>query len=274
MEIFLQGCTKEQLLNIAEHYGVVVAGSKRKDDIKETVLSYLFDQGILQKSELGAAEAESVAAQGSVLAGVQAGLSFEQQKELLAMQLQQEQLRLENREKERKFELEKQLELERLRQGTERMKIELEQTRLQLIREGKLSSGVSGLEGSGPLASVPNACAVTRAQSRKLSAPDPPVPECSKVVVPDMVLLPDLPLSASKEDWVKGQSIGNCLVELRGSLLGPRLKGEGVMIPVSSRGVSATCLNSKFFYKLVIRARRPLEHHKAEPVALDKDIHS
>ena len=49
------------------------------------------------------------------------------------------------RQKERQLEMEKQLELEKILQNTEKMKLELEPSKLQLIRENKLSLG--GLVG-------------------------------------------------------------------------------------------------------------------------------
>ncbi|KAI9536021.1 hypothetical protein NQZ68_038082 [Dissostichus eleginoides] len=85
---FLDDCKKAQLVEIAEHYKIAVVGSKRKDEIKAVIVSSLFEQGVLQKSEFGVAGVVPVVVQT-------AGLTFEQQKELLAMQFEQEKLRLE-----------------------------------------------------------------------------------------------------------------------------------------------------------------------------------
>ncbi|KAI9527350.1 hypothetical protein NQZ68_031488 [Dissostichus eleginoides] len=79
---------KAQLVDIAEHYKIAVVGSKQKDEIKAVIVSSLFEKGVLQKSEFGAAGVVPVVVQT-------AGLTFGQQKELLAMQFEQEKLRLE-----------------------------------------------------------------------------------------------------------------------------------------------------------------------------------
>ncbi|KAI9538348.1 hypothetical protein NQZ68_016390, partial [Dissostichus eleginoides] len=70
--------------------------SKRKDEIKAVIVSSLFEQGVLQKSEFGVAGVVPVVVQT-------AGLTFEQQKELLAMQFEQEKLRLEEERLELRF---------------------------------------------------------------------------------------------------------------------------------------------------------------------------
>ncbi|KAI9536307.1 hypothetical protein NQZ68_034864 [Dissostichus eleginoides] len=85
---FLDDCKKAQLVDIAEQYKIAVVGSKRKDEIKAVIVSSLFEQGVLQKSEFGAAGVVPVVVQT-------AGLTFGQQKELLAMQFEQEKLRFE-----------------------------------------------------------------------------------------------------------------------------------------------------------------------------------
>lgn len=72
-----------------------------------------------------------------------AGLTSEQQKELLAMQFEQKSKLKVDREKQ--LELEKLQQAEKLeleRQSTERMQLELEESRLHLISEGKHSWGV------------------------------------------------------------------------------------------------------------------------------------
>ncbi|KAI9535309.1 hypothetical protein NQZ68_002863, partial [Dissostichus eleginoides] len=48
-------CKKAQLVDIAGHYKIAVVGSKRKDEIKAVIVSSLFEQGVLQKSEFGVA---------------------------------------------------------------------------------------------------------------------------------------------------------------------------------------------------------------------------
>lgn len=125
---FMDGCKKEQLVKIAEHYGIVVSGSTRKDDIKNVILASLFERGVLQKSELGAEEPLSVPVLAPAVVQMP-GLSLEQQKEILAMQFEMGKIWQQNREKERQLEV---------------VKLELKHSKLQLIREGKLSSGEFG----------------------------------------------------------------------------------------------------------------------------------
>ncbi|KAI9538905.1 hypothetical protein NQZ68_008982 [Dissostichus eleginoides] len=116
---FLDDCKKAQLVDIAEHYKIAVVGSKRKDEIKAVIVSSLFEQGVLQKSEFGVAGVVPVVVQT-------ASLTFEQQKELLAMQFEQEKLRLEEdrlqlelrgqqQEEEKRLEVEKVLEVEKIK---------------------------------------------------------------------------------------------------------------------------------------------------------------
>ena len=42
-EVFVSSCTKEQFLQIADHYEIRLAGKKRKDDIKCGILSALLE---------------------------------------------------------------------------------------------------------------------------------------------------------------------------------------------------------------------------------------
>ena len=109
-----------------------------KRSLKGWFFSYLFDQGVLHKCEPEMELAPGSESAPAVMDAV--GLTIEQRKELL---LQHEQERMQKR-----------LGLERLRQDTKRMKLELERSRLQLIQEGKVTpaglgvnSGVSGLSG-------------------------------------------------------------------------------------------------------------------------------
>ena len=117
-EELLEQCTKDQLLKIAEHFQIEVLDKKLKDTIKKTVKSKLLDDGVLL--------IEEVTQKPVVSKGI---LTFEQQKELLLLQLEHE--RLKN---------DRQLEMEVLRQKTEMHKLEVQQYRLELIREGKLAS--------------------------------------------------------------------------------------------------------------------------------------
>lgn len=72
-----------------------------------------------------------------------AGLTFEQQKELLVLCMQLEQEKEAAVEKMRLgIEMEKLLSLEKIRQETEQAKLELQQQKLTLIREGKAAADV------------------------------------------------------------------------------------------------------------------------------------
>lgn len=139
----LDQCTKAQLVDIAEQYDIVVVESKRKRDIKAVIWSSLFEQGVLKKSVSGATGFGPVVVQT-------AGLTFEQQRELLAMQFEQERLQLEMRGQQQRVEVERILEVEK-------MKSEVEHARLRLMGEGKFSPGEDGgdrsASGSGDVIS-------------------------------------------------------------------------------------------------------------------------
>lgn len=70
---------------------------------------------------------------------------------------------------------------------------------LPVVVSKPLSSRMPDEGGLGFPDVVPT-CAAACVQRGKLSAPDPPVLRCSKRVVPDVVSLPDSPLSTSRED--------------------------------------------------------------------------
>ncbi|KAI9535606.1 hypothetical protein NQZ68_003160 [Dissostichus eleginoides] len=102
-------------------------------------LSSLFEQGVLQKSESGAAGVVPVVVQT-------AGLTFEQQKVLLAMQFEQEKLRLEKLRLEQE-KLELRLEkLEKLRLEQEKLRLEQEE-----VGAGEVGVEVTAAGGSGRL---------------------------------------------------------------------------------------------------------------------------
>ena len=84
-------CKKDELVQTADHYGIMVAKKNRKEEIRRE----LFEQGVLQEEELGAAAVESAPMPLSVTMVVQmVGRIFEQQKELLVIQFEQENLHL------------------------------------------------------------------------------------------------------------------------------------------------------------------------------------
>ncbi|KAM3582751.1 uncharacterized protein V6R79_025465, partial [Siganus canaliculatus] len=121
---FLKTCKKDELSRIADHFCITVPERVHKDELRDVIVSSLFDQGVLQQREKEVSE-EQLSQKGSLKVASQvAELTFEQQKELLSMQLEQEKLR-----RQEMFELEK------LRQNTEKMRLELEHCKLQLMRE-------------------------------------------------------------------------------------------------------------------------------------------
>lgn len=119
---FLDRCTKEQLLSIAERYEIVIKDKRLKENVKIALKIELIEKGLLD-TEMK--EYVPVASE------LKSNLSFEQQKELLLLQMDHEKLKL--RSEQGKMELEK-------------AKLDLEFLKLNLMKEGKLSS--SGQEQS------------------------------------------------------------------------------------------------------------------------------
>lgn len=111
--VFIEAGKKDDLFCIADHFGTTVAEKLHKDELQNMVLSSLFDQGVLQGNEKGVCEAQPGPNPGSwTAAPCTAGLIFEQQKELLTLQFEQDKLRRQEM-----------TELERLRQSTDKMKL-------------------------------------------------------------------------------------------------------------------------------------------------------
>ena len=96
--VFLDSCKKDQLVEIAEHYGIVLQEGMLKDELKMFVLLTLFEEGVLQKkpaAEPAAAAVDAVKAESASGSVRQAGvLSFEQQERLLQLQLELERTKL------------------------------------------------------------------------------------------------------------------------------------------------------------------------------------
>ncbi|KAL7400079.1 hypothetical protein ABVT39_006267, partial [Epinephelus coioides] len=108
----LERCTKEQLIKLADHYSVDVGDRKLKGEIKVALKVKLVELGIFRSVPVPLAPpAVSLPVQ------VQ-GLTFEQQKELLLLQMEHDKIKFE-------MEAKKQLELEVIRQQTEKVKLEL-----------------------------------------------------------------------------------------------------------------------------------------------------
>lgn len=153
-ERLLNSYKKEQLLQVADHFGVEVSRRLSKDDLLVTLKARLVEDKILavrvesEKTPVGMASVSdvdfpnpSLPGKGPsvvpVLAGFGAGLSFEQQKELLLLQLQQEQRHV--------LELEKLKHDARLREAEmahaqARQQLELERYKLDLMSQGKLQT--------------------------------------------------------------------------------------------------------------------------------------
>ncbi|KAL7401353.1 hypothetical protein ABVT39_026844 [Epinephelus coioides] len=108
----LERCTKEQLIKLADHYSVDVGDRKLKGEIKVALKVKLLELGIFRSVPVPLAPP-------AVSLPVQAqGLTFEQQKELLLLQMEHDKIKFE-------MEAKKQLELEVIHQQTEKMKLEL-----------------------------------------------------------------------------------------------------------------------------------------------------
>lgn len=75
-ESFLEGCSKERLLKIAEHYRIEIGDKRLKDTVKSILKAKLYDMNISPGKPGGAGDAA-----GAFLPRSQVGnLSFEQQK--------------------------------------------------------------------------------------------------------------------------------------------------------------------------------------------------
>ena len=139
-EGFLDGCTKWHLLKIADHYKVGIGGKRLKDTVKSILKANLYEMEILP-GKIG--DVAETASSHSEMAQSTA-LSFEQQKELLLLQMEHERLKhkveVEKSEK-RRSEVVQELALEKLRcdAATEQARIKLEHEKLSLCREGKLN---------------------------------------------------------------------------------------------------------------------------------------
>ena len=122
-EQLLDKCSRDQLLKLVDHYKIDLGDRRVKETVRANLKLHLFKIRILSTvKQMAAVSDESF----SPIAGP--GLSFEQQKELLALRM--------------KLEMEKELSLEKIKQETELVKLELERQKLQLVREGRVMSDV------------------------------------------------------------------------------------------------------------------------------------
>lgn len=90
---FLNHCTKDQLLKIADHYKIDAGDKRLKDNVKGIIRANLFDTEVLKPPNLAGVSVKESRAD--------LALNFEQQKEMLILKMQ--------------LEKERDLELERLR---------------------------------------------------------------------------------------------------------------------------------------------------------------
>ena len=77
-------------------------------------------------------------------------ITFEQQRELMLLQFEQEKRKL-------RVEIKSRMELEKVQQETEKMKFELQKCKFDIIRDGKLSSQL-GAEVASVSGDVPPSC--------------------------------------------------------------------------------------------------------------------
>lgn len=85
--VFLDFCKKDQLVEIARHYDIVLQEGILKDELKRFILSSLFRMGVLQKDPVVAAAGPESVVQAAML-------TYEEQKELLQLQLELERERV------------------------------------------------------------------------------------------------------------------------------------------------------------------------------------
>lgn len=142
-ESLLLALTKEQLFNVADHYmiGLTLSKSAKKEQIVDFIREHLKDKQVLPRNipleTSSTGLSFPVIPVAASMSSPDSGLTFEQHKELLRMQLEH---KTQESEKDRLLELQK-LKLQ------EQDK-EIERFRLKLVADGKFSSSGSG-EKSG-----------------------------------------------------------------------------------------------------------------------------
>ena len=141
---FLDLCSKEQLLEIADHYKVDVGDRRRKTQtIKWVLMANLTEMGILP--ETGTEGSDSTV----LPLPSQGQFSFEQQKELLLIQLEMERTKQQGVIEKERVEIEKgKIEMEKLR-------INLQREKVELVKEGKMDQNLLATGGSSAIEKRP-----------------------------------------------------------------------------------------------------------------------
>ena len=143
-EGYLEGLTKNQLREVAEHYkfNETLPKDLRKQELKEGVRKGLVERSIIvaRSYPVNPTAASTPTRSESSSPARRNDLSFEQQMELLRVQNAERDKDREEREKDRQFEFEK-MKINERRGDNDRV-VEIE--RLRLVDEGKLQEGRTG----------------------------------------------------------------------------------------------------------------------------------
>lgn len=148
-EELLASYTKEQLLQIGDIYKVEIDKKRDKQTVKAILKSNLLEMNILKSgAEASVEPVLPVAAQ-------ECNWTFDQQKELLLLQMECEKiiqsaeiqkLKCNSEMQQMRLEMDKLIELERMKLEVE--KLNLEREKLKLMKEGRMTTGL-GLSGEG-----------------------------------------------------------------------------------------------------------------------------
>uniref|UniRef100_A0AAQ4QC33 Gypsy retrotransposon integrase-like protein 1 n=1 Tax=Gasterosteus aculeatus aculeatus TaxID=481459 RepID=A0AAQ4QC33_GASAC len=139
-EQFLDQCTRDQLLKIADHYKISVGDRRLKENVRFTIRAHLYDIGVLTPVQKSHSPTNLALDECSQDMSHSVALNFEQQKEMLILRMKLEKEKeLELERMRQQAEGDKALALEKMRQQTEMAKLDLESERLRLVKEGKFN---------------------------------------------------------------------------------------------------------------------------------------
>ncbi|KAK0131567.1 hypothetical protein N1851_033742 [Merluccius polli] len=96
-EELLERCSREQLVRIAEHFKMDVGDKRLKENVKNILKENLLEAGVLQPKLYADGSGVDTADVSVSEVGVSTGLTFEQRKELLLLQVEIKNLELEER---------------------------------------------------------------------------------------------------------------------------------------------------------------------------------